>query len=81
MKGLAPTSGSQVYTAWAIVGEDAPVALGSFTVGADGAVTATGISPTTAPGATLALTLEPQAGNTSPEGPIVAAGVTRDPAG
>ena len=37
MRGLAPTSGSQVYTAWAIEGDAAPVALGDFTVGADGA--------------------------------------------
>jgi hypothetical protein len=81
MKGLAPTTGSQVYTAWAIVGEEAPVALGDFTVGADGTATASGASPTTAAGATLALTLEPNAGNDAPQGPVVAAGVTRDPAG
>jgi hypothetical protein len=81
MEGLPPTTGSQVYTTWAIVGEEAPVALGDFTVGADGLATATATSPATAPGATLALTLEPNAGNTSPEGPVVAAGVTRDPAG
>ncbi|HEU0243670.1 MAG TPA: anti-sigma factor [Candidatus Limnocylindrales bacterium] len=81
VQGLAATTGSQVYTAWAIVGEAAPVPLGDFTVGADGVATATGTSPTTTPGATLALTLEPNGGNTSPTGPIVAAGVTRDPAG
>jgi len=81
MKGLPATTGSQVYTTWAIVGDEAPVALGDFTVGADGVATATVTSPTTAPGATLALTLEPNAGNTAPQGPVVAAGVTRDPAG
>jgi len=81
MKGLPATTGSQVYTTWAIVGAEAPVALGDFTVGADGVATATVTSPTTAPGATLALTLEPNAGNTAPQGPVVAAGVTRDPAG
>jgi anti-sigma-K factor RskA len=81
MKGLAPTTGSQVYTTWAIVGDEAPVALGDFTVGASGAVTATATSPTSAPGATIALTLEPNGGHTAPEGPVVAAGVTRDPAG
>jgi hypothetical protein len=81
MKGLPATTGSQVYTTWAIVGDEAPVALGDFTVGADGVATATATSPATAPGATLALTLEPNAGNTAPQGPVVAAGVTRDPAG
>lgn len=81
VQGLTPTSGSQVYTAWAIEGDAAPVAMGEFTVGPDGVATATATSPTTAPGATLALTLEPKAGSTSPTGPIVAAGVTRDPAG
>ena len=81
MKGLPATTGSQVYTTWAIVGDEAPVALGDFTVGADGVSTATATSPATAPGATLALTLEPTAGNTAPQGPVVAAGVTRDPAG
>ena len=81
MKGLPATTGSQVYTTWAIVGDEAPIALGDFTVGADGVATATATSPTTAPGATLALTLEPNGGNTAPQGPVVAAGVTRDPAG
>ena len=32
-------------------------------------------------GAVIALTLEPNAGNTAPQGPVVASGVTRDPAG
>ena len=36
MQALAPTSGSQVYTAWVIAGTAAPVPLGSFTVGNDG---------------------------------------------
>src|SRR5215203_4772065 len=30
VRGLAPTSGSQVYTAWAIEGDAAPVAIGDF---------------------------------------------------
>ncbi|HEY3334518.1 MAG TPA: anti-sigma factor [Candidatus Limnocylindrales bacterium] len=81
MKGLAPTTGSQVYTAWAIEGDAAPVAMNDFTVGADGVVSVTGTSPTSAPGATLALTLEPGPGAATPTLPVVAAGVTRDPAG
>ena len=36
MRDLAPTSGSTVYTAWAIGGDGVPVALGDFTVGSDG---------------------------------------------
>ncbi|MEO5964111.1 MAG: anti-sigma factor [Candidatus Limnocylindrales bacterium] len=81
MRGLGPTTGSQVYTAWAIEGDGAPVPIGDFTVGANGVATATAKSPTAAPGATLALTLEPTRGATAPTLPIVAAGVTRDPAG
>jgi len=81
MKGLAPTTGTQVYTAWAIEGDAAPVALGDFSVGPDGVVTAIAQSPTSAPGAVLALTLEPAPGATAPAGPVVAAGTTRDAAG
>ena len=36
MQDLAPTSGSTVYTAWAIGGDGVPVALGDFTVGNSG---------------------------------------------
>ena len=81
VRGLAPTSGSQVYTAWAIEGEAAPVAIGDFTVGADGLATATVTSPTSAPGAVIALTLEPVPGASVAAGPLVVAGTTRDPAG
>ena len=81
VRGLAPTSGSQVYTAWAIEGEAAPVAIGDFTVGADGLATATVTSPTSNPGAVIALTLEPVPGATVAAGPLVVAGTTRDPAG
>ena len=81
VQGLAPTSGSQVYTAWAIEGDAAPVALGDFTVGNDGLATAAVTSPTSAPGAVIALTLEPVPGATVAAGPLVVAGTTRDPAG
>ena len=81
VRGLAPTSGSQVYTAWAIEGDAAPVALGDLTVGADGLGTAAVTSPTSAPGAVIALTLEPVPGATVAAGPLVVAGTTRDPAG
>jgi hypothetical protein len=81
VRGLAPTSGSQVYTAWAIDGDAAPVALGDLTVGSDGLATAAVTSPTSAPGAVIALTLEPVPGATVAAGPLVVAGTARDPAG
>jgi hypothetical protein len=81
VRGLAPTRGSQVYTAWAIEGDAAPVALGDLTVGSDGLATAAVTSPTSAPGAVIALTLEPVPGATVAAGPLVVAGATRDPAG
>jgi anti-sigma-K factor RskA len=80
-RGVAPTSGSQVYTAWAIEGDAAPVSLGDFRVGADGVATTTASSPTSEPGAVVALTLEPEPGATAPAGPVVAAGTARAPAG
>ena len=36
MQDLAPTSGSTVYTAWAIGGDGVPVPIGDFTVGNGG---------------------------------------------
>ena len=80
VRGLPATSGSQVYTAWSIEGTTAPVSMGDFTVGPDGVAIATVQAPNTEPGATIALTLEPNAGNQAPAGPVVAAGVTRAPA-
>ena len=81
VRGLPATTGSQVYTAWSIEGTTAPVSMGDFTVGADGVAITTVQAPNTEPGATIALTLEPNAGNQAPAGPVVAAGVTRAPAG
>jgi anti-sigma-K factor RskA len=81
VQGLPSTTGTQVYTAWAIEGDGAPVPIGEFTVAADGVATATAASPTSAPGAVLALTLEPSAGAATPTLPIIASGVTATPAG
>jgi anti-sigma-K factor RskA len=81
MRGLAATTGTQVYTAWTIAPNAAPVALGDFTVGSDGVAVATAQSPGTSPGDTLALTLESAGGHQAPAGPIVAAGVTQAPTG
>jgi anti-sigma-K factor RskA len=75
MRDLPATSGSQVYEAWVIVGKDAPVAVGGFTVDADGTASFTSRAATTPTGAVIALTLEPKEGNTAPQGPIVSTGV------
>ena len=82
VRGLAPTSGSQVYTAWAIEGEAAPVAIGDFTVGHRRARDGDGdVARRPRPGAVIALTLEPvrrcdrrRPGRSWPR-------TTRDPAG
>lgn len=81
LRGLAPTSGTQVYTAWGIAGDAAPVPLADVRVGADGVAVATGSSPVAQPGMVLALTLEPAGGATAPTLPIVASGVAGTPAG
>ena len=41
MRGLSPTSGSEVYETWVIGPDAAPVAVGDFTVDPDGTATAT----------------------------------------
>ncbi len=81
MRGMAATTGSQVYTAWSIAGGAAPVSMGDFSVGSDGIALTTAHAPAATPGLVMAITLEPNAGNTAPQGPVVASGVTRGPAG
>ncbi|HET9456786.1 MAG TPA: anti-sigma factor [Candidatus Limnocylindrales bacterium] len=79
VRNLAATSGAQVYETWVIAGETAPVPIGSFTVGTDGTGTFTTRPTDAPPGVVIALTLEPNAGNTAPTGPIVASGVAGPP--
>jgi hypothetical protein len=81
MRGLAATSGSQVYTAWAIGGDGIPVAIGELTVAGDGTAVAVAHAPAAEAGVVLALTLEPHPGATKPGGPIVAKGVARPASG
>jgi hypothetical protein len=81
MRDLAPTQASQVYEAWVIVGQSAPVPVGGFTVGSDGTAAFTTRPAPTPPGAIIALTLEPNEGNLAPMGPIVSSGVTGAPPG
>ncbi|MBI3746457.1 MAG: anti-sigma factor [Chloroflexi bacterium] len=79
--GLTPTAGSQVYEAWVIVGKDAPVALGGFTVSRAGTGVLRASTSLARAGAVLALTLEPVPGATAPAGPVVTAGSLTAPAG
>jgi hypothetical protein len=75
MKDLRPTSGAQVYEAWVIAGKAAPVPIAGFTVGAGGAGSLTASHAPLGQGVTVALTLEPGPGATTPTLPIVVAGV------
>lgn len=74
MQDLLATSGSTVYTAWVIAGDNPPVALGDFTVGASGTASFTASGLPTTPGLVIALTLEPGPGATTPTLPIISKG-------
>ncbi len=80
MRELPATTGTQVYTAWVIVGEQ-PTAVGDFSVDPSGIRSFTTKPFATPAGATIALTLEPNPGNTAPKGPVVSAGVAAAPVG
>jgi len=80
LRDLPATSGNQVYTAWVIVGET-PTAVGDFSVDATGIRGLTTKPATTPAGATIAVTLEPNPGNTAPKGEVIAAGVAAAPPG
>jgi hypothetical protein len=77
MRGLAPTSGSQVYEAWLVAGNSAPVPVGGFQVGGSGSGTLIATNATPVPGVVVALTLEPQPGATSPTLPLIASGAAQ----
>jgi anti-sigma factor RsiW len=81
MRDLPATTGSEVYEAWVIRPDEAPQAVGGFTVDDDGIATFTTRPTATPPGATIALTREPNAGSTAPLGPVVSSGVAPAPAG
>jgi hypothetical protein len=80
MRDLRPTTGAQVYQAWVIVPGSAPVPTGSFRVGDAGVGSIPSASAPVAPGAVVAITLEPGAGATTPTLPILASGTTVTPA-
>jgi anti-sigma factor RsiW len=74
MRDLPATSDGQVYTTWVLVGKNAPIAVADFTVDANGIASVRTRPAQTPPGAILAVTLEPNPGNTAPKGPIVSTG-------
>lgn len=66
MRDLDPTTGSQVYEAWLIGAEGTPIPIGSFQVGHSRTASFTTARASLGPGVTVALSLEPKAGATSP---------------
>jgi len=81
MHDLPANGGSEVYTAWVIVGSNAPTSVGDFSVGSTGIQSFTTHPTTTPEGATIAITREPNPGNQAPKGPVVSAGVATAPPG
>ncbi|MDP8904092.1 MAG: anti-sigma factor [Chloroflexota bacterium] len=79
VRDLPATSGEEVYEAWVIAGDAAPVPVGGFRVGRDG--TGTLVSAAQAPpeGVVIAITREPAPGATSPTLPIVVSGAGTAP--
>jgi anti-sigma-K factor RskA len=78
LRDLPPSMGNEVYEAWIVGSDGAPVPLGGFQVGSSGTVMFTG-SVTPSPGATIALTREPGPGATTPTLPIISSGVAAAP--
>jgi len=81
MRDLAPTSGTQVYEAWLIAGENAaPVPIGGFAVGGSGSVSFTTMHAPLGEGVVVALTLEDRPGAQTPKPPIVVLGAAKSQA-
>jgi hypothetical protein len=74
IEGLGATDGNQVYEAWSIAGNGAPVPIGSFGVGGDGLGWLAELSVPSSGNVVVALTKEPGPGATKPTLPIVALG-------
>lgn len=74
MRDLAPTTGTEVYEAWVIAGEQAPVPLGAFQVDSTGVGYLEAGGLPTEPGIVLALTREPNADATAPSSTPVSVG-------
>jgi hypothetical protein len=76
MRDLAPTTGTEVYEAWVIAGDSAPMPIGAFTVGPTGTGVITAGGAPDAAAVTLAVTREPGPGATTPTAPILSLGST-----
>jgi hypothetical protein len=74
MRDLAPTRGTEVYEAWVIAGDAAPVPLGGFAVGSSGVGYLEADGLPTDSGIVLALTREPGPGATVPSSDAVSVG-------
>ena len=74
MRDLAPTAGREVYEAWAILPDTAPVPLGGFQVGSNGVGYLETDGLPTQGGVVLALTREPGPGATAPSSDPVSVG-------
>jgi hypothetical protein len=79
VSGLAPTSGSQVYEAWAISEGKPPTPVAGFTVGPDGVGFTDQMPTATGETLTVAITLEPKPNPTAPSSAPLAAGVATPP--
>lgn len=80
MRDMPATTGGQVYETWVITGGK-PLAVGGFTVGAEGTASFTTRPAQTPPGSIIAVTLEPRPNQTAPEGPVIAKGIAPAPVG
>ena len=74
MRDLAPTTGREVYEAWAILPDAAPIPLGGFQVGSNGVGYLEADGLPTQSGVVLALTREPGPGATAPTSDPVSVG-------
>ncbi len=79
LRDLTATSGAQSYSAWVIVGSNAPVNVGDFAVDSSGVRSFTTKPADTPEGAVIAISLEAKAGNTAPAGTIVVLGKAAAP--
>jgi hypothetical protein len=79
LRDLTATSGAQSYSTWVIVGQNAPVNVGDFTVDSSGVRSFTTKAANTPEGAVIAVSLEAKAGNTAPAGTIVMLGQAAAP--
>jgi len=79
VSGLAATTGSQVYEAWAIVEGQAPTPVGGFTVGSDGIGYFDNMPSASSETLTIAITLEPAPNPVAPSSTPIAAGVAAPP--